>query len=401
MTMPHVLILGAGVAGLAAALQLGRAGWQVTIAERASDLRSDGYMIGLSGPGLHAVDKLGLMPRLRPMGRDIGENVYRDRAGRELIRLRYRDLLRGIDWLTLARTELVALLQEAAAPFTALRLGTTLVRLEQDEAKVRAWLSDGSMLEADLLIGADGARSSLGRQLFGEQAGFERPLGYRAAAFRIPDRLGLGEDFLSYVEPGRVAETYQLADGELATLYVWRTRETGFVPSTERRGVLRAAFRGAHPDTLAWIDALPKEAPIYLDALTMIDRPRWSQGRAVLLGDAAHCLTLVSGQGAGMAMASACLLAQELQKGSVISALARHEAKLRPSIARLQAHSQKTASWFVPRSAIGFSLRNAALRYTPRWLLARHFTGAIRREQALLGDQTVFIALGRKAPAAW
>jgi len=381
MTGRHALILGAGVAGLSAALMLGRAGWRTTVVEQAPSLRTDGYMIGLSGPGHRAAQRMGLLPALVPRARDIRENVYRDRRGRELLRVRYHDLLQGIDWITLARTDLVEVLHASLDGSTALRLGSTLADFVQEADGVRATLDDGTVLEADLLIGADGAHSALRRMLFGPDGAAARPLGYRAAAFQIPDRHGLGEDFLSYAEPGRLSEVYTLADGTLATLYAWRCTDTAPVPPAERRGTLRTAFAGTHPEALGWIDDLPDGAPIYMDALTMIDLPAWSQGCALLLGDAAHCLTLVSGQGAGMAMTSACVLAEELAAdGDVPAALARHEARLRPAIARLQAHSARNAAWFVPATPMAFAVRNAAMRLLPRRLLARWLLSAVRTE---------------------
>lgn len=384
MSAGQVVILGAGVGGLAAAWWLGRAGWDVTIIEQAQDLRADGYMLGLSGPGFGVAKAMGLMPALRPLSREIGENVFRDRRGRELLRLRYRDFLRGLDWLTLTRTDLVATLRDAVAPFCSIRFGTALQAMTQDASRVRAMLTDGTALEADLLIGADGARSALRRRLFGEDGAAAQPLGYRAAAFQVPDRIGIGEHFLSYAEPGRLAETYTLQEGRLATLYIWRSTEIGFVPRAERRAVLRNAFADAHPHALQWVDDLAPEEPIYLDALTMIDLPAWSRGHALLLGDAAHCLTLISGQGAGMAMTSARILAEELAAGPDIPAgLARHEARLRPAIRRLQEHSRRTAAWFIPNSRSAFHLRNTLMRWTPRGLLARRFLSAIRSEQLL------------------
>ena len=155
--MKRVVIIGAGVAGLTAAWWLGRAGWKVTVVERAADLRSDGYMIGLSGPGYRVADEMGLLPALRGVARDIGENVFRDRQGHEILRLHYHDLLRGFEWLTLARTELVATLHAAALPYCTMRFATSLRAMRQDDAAVTVTLDDGSMIEADLLIGADGA----------------------------------------------------------------------------------------------------------------------------------------------------------------------------------------------------------------------------------------------------
>ncbi len=99
----------------------------------------------------------------------------------------------------------------------------------------------------------------------------------------------------------------------------------------------------------------------------MVELPKWSQGRVLLLGDSAHCLTLVSGQGAGMALASAEMLGKALlAEADLDKALVLHEQKLRPIIGRLQARSRKMAAMFIPRSAFAFHLRNFIMRNMPR-----------------------------------
>lgn len=112
--------------------------------------------------------------------------------------------------------------------------------------------------------------------------------------------------------------------------------------------------------------------------------PKWSKGRVLLLGDAAHCLTLVSGQGAGMALTSAEMLGNALRSApDLASALERHETALRPIINRLQARSRKMAFFFIPRGKFAFHLRNAVMRHMPRAWLGRYFTSAIKAEIAL------------------
>ncbi|OYX86390.1 MAG: 2-polyprenyl-6-methoxyphenol hydroxylase, partial [Azorhizobium sp. 32-67-21] len=94
----------------------------------------------------------------------------------------------------------------------------------------------------------------------------------------------------------------------------------------------------------------------------------------------AHCLTLISGQGAGMALTSAAILADALGRAAVPEALAEHEARLRPSIARLQDRSRKMAGMFVPRSPVAFELRNLFMRYVPRKWIGRYFVNAVNAE---------------------
>lgn len=380
MTQRSALIVGAGVAGLSAAWWLAKSGWRVTVIERAPDLRANGYMLGLSGPGHEVARRMGLLPQLEARGRHIAENVYRGRDGRELLRLRYRDFLSGLDWITLIRTDLVAVLYEAARQVAEIRFGVTLGDVKPDAFGVPATLTDGTALRVDLLIGADGIHSVVRAAMFGDEAQFARPFGYRVAAFQAPDTLHLGADFLSYAEPGRLAEVYTLSEDRLATLYIWRTTDRGAVAPNERAGVLRAAFAGAHPDALRWIDARRSDDNIFLDDVELIDMPAWSKGRVLLLGDSAHCLTLISGQGAGMAMTSACLLGEELANGDIDAALIRHEKRLRPAIERLQTRSRKMANWFIPATPFAFHTRNTIMRLMPRRLLGRYFLKAVRQE---------------------
>lgn len=381
---PHAVIAGAGIAGLAAAWWLDRAGWRTTLIERAHDLRTDGYMIGLSGPGLAVARRMGLMPALTARGRDIAENLYLDRRGRELLRLRYHDLLTGVEWITLARTALVEVLAEAMPASADLRFGARIASLDDRAgAPVGVALASGETLEAELVIGAEGLRSDLRRQHFAPDDAALEPLGYGVAAFRLPDTLGLGRDFLSYAEPGRLTEFYTLADGSLATLYAWRHGGTDLpVGEPARIAALKAAYAGAHPAVLAAIDARDPSAGLYVDTTLMTVLPRWSTGRVLLLGDAAHCLTLLSGQGAGMAITAAAGLAECLLRHplDIHRALAEHETRLRLVITRLQTRSRKLARLFIPATPAGFRLRNLALRHMPARLLARQLTRDLRGE---------------------
>ncbi|AMD48117.1 2-polyprenyl-6-methoxyphenol hydroxylase [Bordetella holmesii F627] len=372
------VIAGAGVAGLSNAWWLTQAGWRVVVVERAADLRDGGYMMGLSGPGLHTARNMGLVPALRAVEHDIRENIYRDRHGREIMRIRYRDLLEQLDWITLRRSDLVRVLHEAVRDRCELRLPCTVQQWQDNGEKVQVSLSDGSHWQADLLIGADGVHSTLRSRAFASRY---EALGYRYAAYDLADTLGLAPDFVSYAAVGQQVEYHGLGEQRMAVLHVWRSDASGLVPPPpQRRALLQALAARSHPQVGQLLDSLPEDAPIVMDDLAMIAMPSWHRGRLLLAGDAAHSLSLISGQGAGMAMASAAVLAQELQRQPVADALRAHDARLRPIIEQLQARSRKLAPMYVPSAGWSFRLRNTAMRYLPQLLLKRYFLSGLKSE---------------------
>jgi 2-polyprenyl-6-methoxyphenol hydroxylase-like FAD-dependent oxidoreductase len=372
MTRPLAVIVGAGVAGLAAAWWLDKAGWRSLVIERAPELRQNGYMLGLSGLGFETVSRMGLIETLEAASYRIDENVYKDSRGRELLRLRYRDFIRDLPYLAIRRNDLVRVLAESLPDTAEIRFGETVAGFEDK----------GETVTADLLIGADGFRSHTRQALFGPDGDCLQPLGYYFSVYDVGAPKDFETDFVSYAEPGHLAEYYALHDGRLAAMHVWRDGRSGLERVPDKLALLNSVSATSHPQVRALLEqAGSAEDPIVVDSLTMVDLPQWSKGRVLLLGDAAHCLTLVSGQGAGMALASAEMLAQALtESGALTGALAHHEARLRPIICRLQTRSRKMAAIFIPQSVLAFRLRNFVLRHMPRALLGRYFSSAIRSE---------------------
>ena len=386
MTHKTALIIGAGVAGLSAAWWLRKVGRRSIEIERAPDLRTAGHMLGLSGPGLEVAKRMGIEPQLQANACIINENIYRDRKGRELLRMRYREFLKDLPYIALRRTDLVQALRDALGDDADIRFSAVAEKIVDFGDGVTVHLADGTHLSGDLLIGADGFRSWVRREVFGPDERFFKELGYRFATYDLEDTLKLGIDFLSYTEPGHIVEYYTLRDGRIAALHAWTTTETGVVPNEARWPMLRHVARNAHPQVHEIISAAERGPLPLIDNLTLVDMPTWSKGRVTLLGDAAHCLTLISGQGAGMSIASASMLAEELESKPVEEAQRRHEERLRPAILKLQERSRKMGALFVPASPLSFHLRNFALRHMPRAWLGQYFINAIRSEILATSD---------------
>jgi 2-polyprenyl-6-methoxyphenol hydroxylase-like FAD-dependent oxidoreductase len=189
-----------------------------------------------------------------------------------------------------------------------MRFATTIRSFEQDARGVRALLSDGSTVTADLLVGADGVRSHIRELAFGKEARLSRFLNCSTAAFIFrnpPPTLRSSDALCTLTVPSRQVATYPVRDGGVATFFVHTAAsQLANVSPTTATQELHRVYGGMGwiiPELLKHMD--PVE--LYFDAVLQIETPRWSTRRVVLIGDACYCVSLLAGQGASLAMAGA------------------------------------------------------------------------------------------------
>ena len=360
------LIAGAGIAGLAAALSLNRRGWQVEVVERAKGFRSGGYMIDFFGPGFDAAERLGLLPALKRRSSDIDKVDWVGPAGRLDAKLDYRLVKKAAQGrlFPLLRGDVEEVLHDSLPAEIAVRFGTSVATVAQNDAGVQATLGDGQVVTADLLVGADGIHSTVRQAVFGAERQFLRPLGYRTAAYFFEDAevtRRLGGTFSIMTLPGRLAGFYEATPRRLASFFVWT--DASLEPDRDPAATLRARFGDLGWVVPAALVAAPHTTEIYEDVVAQVAMPRWSNGRVVLIGDAAYAVSLVAGQGASMALAGGTLLGELLTPGTAIEpALRAMEAQLRPAVLQKQRSGRRTARWFVPATQLHIVLRNLAFR---------------------------------------
>ncbi len=362
-----ILIQGAGIAGLAAAWWLKRRGFAPQIVEKAPDLRCDGFVLSLGGAGYRIAGRMGILPGLQAKGVELGRTQFRDSQGRDVLLIDHRKHLRQTNLLPVCRDDLVLALHRVLKGEVPIRFGSQVEQLTQDADGVDVGFDDGTAERFDFVVAADGCFSSLRQRYFASDDDCLKSLGYSAAAFTLegPQARG-GERHVSFSEPGYTVELYGMREDLLAALFVWQDDGGARVPREQRAAWLREVFAHAHQDIQSALAAQPEG--FYLDHLMQVQLPTWHQGRLVLLGDAAHCLTLASGRGASMALTGAWLLAEELARSQDVAALQRYEARLRPDIDILQALAPRMAGWYVPLTRRNWHLRNLFMRWTPDWL---------------------------------
>lgn len=357
-----VLIVGGGIAGFALAPFLQAAGHHVEIVERAAHWERAGYGISLWSDGIAVLEALGVSAAFQEVGTVIERWELQDGKGEILagIGLEY-----GSDAHPLTavhRGDLHRVLREHAADVS-VRMGTTVTGIEQDSRRVRARLSDGDEVAADLLVGADGVRSAV-RDLCFQEASL-RDTGTAVWSFWIPDDVDVPEGFTEqWAEGGRALLVAPIADRHMASLAApVSSGELGDPVETLRE---QAGVGGTLLENI--VAGLPADPEIFHDRLLEVDAPTWVNGRVVLIGDAAHALHPIVGMGASLALEDAQELSAELEEetgGATEAALQRFVSRRKSRLVDIRREAAVTRWITFTRSEFLASLRNGLVRHTP------------------------------------
>jgi 2-polyprenyl-6-methoxyphenol hydroxylase-like FAD-dependent oxidoreductase len=353
-----VLISGAGIAGLALALRLHQRGFVPVLVERAQALRDGGYMLALSDPGYDAADRLGISDALRAAEYLPQRMVALDGAGREKFAFQGRalEIMAGERQLNLMRGDIERILHERVRDAVEIRFGAAVDALDLHPDGVCARLDDGTMIEGDMIAGADGLHSRVRALGFGPEERFLHFLGSRVAAF-ILDRADFPDldpdTTYSITEVGRAAGLAAVSADRLVAFFIFRTGRQRQFESVEAE--LRHAFAGCGWRIPEIIAQTSRAQSVYFDEVSQsVVSPRWAQGRVVLVGDAAYAVSLVAGKGATLAMGGAVKLADALAESprDPAAAFALYEARLRPEAEAAQALARRNRHLFTPPSRL-------------------------------------------------
>jgi salicylate hydroxylase len=352
MSGPHILIAGAGIAGIVAALALVQKGFEVSLYEQAPELHELGAGLQISPNGARVLSEIGLHPAMEAIASVATSREMRLFSTGQSWRwensadavLRY-----GLPFWLVHRGDfhqaLVAALERNAPGV--IRVGTRCMGFEQDEGGVTLLLESGERCRGDALIGADGVHSRIREALFGARATFTGFVAWRGVVpmERLPTRLRQ-QSFTSWIGPSGFIVAYPMRRGELLNFVGQVERDDWLSESWSEAGTVgecRRDFASWHEDVLEIIAAI--DVPLKWALIAREPLPRWSVGRVSLLGDAGHPLLPFLGQGANMAIEDGMILARCLRAhADLAEALRRYETARLDRTARMARASLQAVS---------------------------------------------------------
>ncbi|QIG38814.1 NAD(P)-binding protein [Microbacterium sp. 4R-513] len=387
---PHVLISGAGIAGLALALQLVRSGIRTTVVERAESSRPGGQAVDLRGASREVAERMGLMPGIE-LHRVHEEGLaYVDGKGRIFGRMSMADFdgEGAVAEIEIARGDLARVLLDELLAVSGeqpgildLRFGDRITRIVQAPGGAEVAFEHGAPASFDLVVGADGVHSATRRLAFGPEERYATPLGGYMAFFTLRTPEDIEPDwFAMRFTPGATFGIRPDRDPSTSKAILTFRMDSDPALRGDRRAqeaLIRERLAGAgwHAPTI--VDAVGGASDLYFDELVRIDMPEVVNGRVVLIGDAASCGSPLTGQGTAVALIGAYLLAACLtaQPDDVDRALERYSRQIAP----FSEQGKQIPGGGIARMVPGSRVEALLLRSVTGIMLSRPLRPLVRR----------------------
>ncbi len=381
-----VLISGASVAGPALAYWLRRYGFNPTVVERAPAPRGGGQAVDLRGGGRDVAERMSIMDSVRAAHTGAHGVAFVNGSGRRVATMS-AELLGDsggiIADIEILRGDLVRILHDATRNGVEYIFDDSITRLIEDADGVEVTLEHGGRRRFDLVVGADGLHSNVRSLVFGDESRHVRDLGCYLSIFGVANHLGLDGWELMYTSPGRTAAIYPLGPDRANAFFFFASPELRYDRRDvgEQKGLLASAMAGAGWEVPRLLEAMGQAPDFYLDRVALVQMDRWSEGRTVLIGDAAHCPSPIAGMGTSLALVGAYILAGELAAaaGDHRLAYARYEAEMREGVQQSQKLADGAGFGLIPRFRAQIWLRNVMMRALPHTPWRSALAGGVQR----------------------
>ncbi|MCV7125474.1 FAD-dependent monooxygenase [Mycobacterium lacus] len=355
----RILISGASIAGPVLAYWLSRYGFEVTVVERAGQLRkTGGHAVDLFRPSMEISAKMGVLPQIEALA--TGTNtmtLYREGVARPAT----IDITKIINaasdrHVEIMRDDLGEVYYDAGRDDVEYVFGDSITAIAPDG---QVTFERGAPRKFDVVVGADGLHSNVRRLVFGDDAGHTEFLGGYLAVISVPKMLARDGESVTHLGAGRVAMIYTaqpLDDARVVFLFRSKDELTYHYRDVSRqKELLRAAFTGMHPRVDCWLAEVDRTPAFYFDSITQLRLDTWSRGRVALVGDAGYCPGPAVGGSTSIAVLGAYVLAGELAEagGDYGRAFAQYERHMGEPVRRSRAFARAASKTIVPGSRAG------------------------------------------------
>ena len=322
------------------------------------------------GVGYTVAERMGILPDGRKAGNAVKEVRIVNSTGRRVGGFA-TDVLRRIlagRFTSVPRGELAATIYRTIEGRVETIFGNSISAIEERSADVLVSFEQGGRREFDLVIGADGLHSIVRTLAFGPERRFEKHLGYIVAVFQVDGYRPRDElTYVLYTQPGRQVARFALAGDRTMFFFIFVSdRLTAGEPrdAAGRKAVLHQVFGDAGWECRQILRTLDQVKDVYFDRVSQIQMDHWSKGRVALLGDAAACVSLLAGEGTGLALTAAYTLGGELSRAGTdyIEAFYNYEGRLRDLIESKQKSARGFAATLAPKTRAGTWIRSQVFR---------------------------------------
>jgi 2-polyprenyl-6-methoxyphenol hydroxylase-like FAD-dependent oxidoreductase len=311
-------------------------------------------------------ERIGIIDAIKEVRYPLDYMEYVDKAGKPYMSVEMNRIKWAFEnkYLPMQRSDLERILfEKAKSEGLGVRFDTQVRSVNDMDSTVEVEFEDNSQDNFSLVFGADGVHSKIRRLVFGREEEFSRFLGASVAAFHTTNKYGLKSAIRLFEERDHMVAVYPISSQEITTIYLFRNRDSGYVPKEKRLALLRDTFKGSGWISERILNDLEPSTSIFLDTFTQILMKSWTKGRIALLGDACGCLTMISGQGSQVAMGEAFVIASELERNGTAftQALGAYEKFFLPLVRKKQDNAARLLKIVLPSAYLPGWLRRLAI----------------------------------------
>lgn len=357
----NILISGASIAGPTLAFWLAKYGFNVTVVERSKALRLGGQNLDVRDAGRKIAQMMGIEKEilaantgeigLQFVNKDNEVEAAFPREGTNSFTSE-AEILRG---------DLVNILYKHTKDHVKYVFGKYITGIDQQKDSLNITFSDGETQVFDLLIAADGVRSTTRQILFGDEPKVKFT-GLYNAWYTIPKAKTDTKWARWYTAVGsRVMLIRPDNHGTTRASFSFLSEDKGYqnLSSSEQKEILKGKLSGAGWEADRLMEEIDKNDDVYFDGISQIHAPTWFNGRAGMIGDAAYCPTPLTGMGTTLAIVGAYLLAGELSRHDQHEdAFKAYEERMRPFVEKIQKLPPGVPWLAHPKTKFGVSVVN-------------------------------------------